>query len=190
MNVFIDTYSPNNNYISYNKFKFSDIPVLSLKQYFLNSRENLYFLLLSFFQLSTYSKISLLPSHWSPSGPFSTFIPLLLCYLIELLNIIYQFIIETYKTYKFNYCNTITVINKKTNIGYNKKIKDIVVGDLLLINKNSIIPVDGLVYKIYDDEYAKINLANLNGECNILCKDSLVNIDESCLLYTSPSPRD
>jgi magnesium-transporting ATPase (P-type) len=181
MNVFIDTYSPNNNYISYNKFKFSDIPVLSLKQYFLNSRENLYFLLLSFFQLSTYSKISLLPSHWSPSGPFSTFIPLLLCYLIELLNIIYQFIIETYKTYKFNYCNTITVINKKTNIGYNKKIKDIVVGDLLLINKNSIIPVDGLVYKIYDDEYAKINLANLNGECNILCKDSLVNIDESII---------
>ena len=181
MNIFIDSYSAANNYISYNKFKFTDIPLLSLKQYFLNSSENLYFLILSIFQILTYSKINILPSHWSPSGPFSTFIPLMLCYVIELINIIYQFIIETYKTYKFNFCNTITVINNRTNISYSIKINDICVGDLLLINKNSVIPVDGILYKIYDDEYAKISLSNLNGECDILCKEALCNIEEEII---------
>ena len=80
MNILIDTVSPVNNYISYNKFSFIDIPVISIQQYFLNCTENLYFLLLVILQLMTYSEINLLPAHWSPSGPFSTFIPLFLCY--------------------------------------------------------------------------------------------------------------
>ena len=178
MNILIDTISPIDNYISYNKFSFIDIPAISIQQYFLNCTENLYFLLLSILQLMTYSEINLLPAHWSPSGPFSTFIPLFLCYIIELINIIYQYITEFNKTYRFNYYNKIDTINCRTLDVKSKIFSHIAVGDLLIIKKDSIIPVDGLVYKILDDDYAKINLSNLNGECDIICKESLESIDD------------
>ena len=64
MNILIDTVSPVNNYISYNKFSFIDIPAISIQQYFLNCTENLYFLVLAILQLMTYSEINLLPAHW------------------------------------------------------------------------------------------------------------------------------
>ena len=178
MNILIDTVSPVNNYISYNKFSFIDIPAISIQQYFLNCTENLYFLVLAILQLMTYSEINLLPAHWSPSGPFSTFIPLFLCYIIELINIIYQYITEFNKTYRLNYMNKIDTINTDTLDIKSKIFSDIVVGDLLLIKKNSIIPVDGLVFRIVNDDYAKISLSNLNGECDIICKESLESIGD------------
>ena len=180
MNILIDTISPINNYVSYNKFRFIDIPLISIQQYFLNCTENVYFLLLSILQLMTYSEINLLPAHWSPSGPFSTFIPLLLCYIIELINIIYQYVTEFNKTYKFNYFNKINIIDSKKLTIKSKMFSDIAIGDLLIIKKNSIIPVDGVIFKVINDDYAKINLSNLNGESDIICKESLESIDSFC----------
>ena len=57
MNILIDTVSPVNNYISYNKFSFIDIPAISIQQYFLNCTENLYFLVLAILQLMYIPKL-------------------------------------------------------------------------------------------------------------------------------------
>ena len=95
----------------------------------------------------TYSEINLLPAHWSPSGPFSTFIPLFLCYIIELINIIYQYITEFNKTYKFNYMNKIDTINTDT-LDIKSKIFSDIVAAFVAYQKNSIIPVDGLIFRM------------------------------------------
>ena len=105
MKIYVETCGNKSNYISFNKFSFLSIPYLSIYNYFLISRENLYFLVLSLIQLSTFSKIGLLPSDWSPSGPFSTAIPLILCYLLELFGLIILFFTDLIKTYKYNYRN-------------------------------------------------------------------------------------
>ena len=88
LNVKVNSESPKSNYVSYNKFNLSEIPLISITKYFLESTENLYFLALALFQLLTYEKIGILPTYWSPSGPFSTMIPLLLCYLLEVFNLL------------------------------------------------------------------------------------------------------
>ena len=87
MKIYVESQGNYDNFISLNKFTFTQIPYLSVKNYFINSKENFYFLFLSILQLCTYSEINILPSHWSPSGPFTTFIPLFLCFLLEIVSI-------------------------------------------------------------------------------------------------------
>jgi len=160
--------SKKTNYISFNKFNLKDIPYLSIKNYFLESTENFYFLFLALIQLSTYSEINLLPAYWSPSGPFATFIPLFLCYLLELISIVVIYFNELQKTYYYNYCNHILVNDIE------KPLKEIKIGDILTIFPNTIIPVDGILYNSNDDNnYSKISLSNLNGECDIILKKNI-----------------
>ena len=52
----------------------------------MGSKENFYFLILSLFQVSTSSYINLIPKHYSPTGPWSTFIPLLFCVILEIIH--------------------------------------------------------------------------------------------------------
>jgi magnesium-transporting ATPase (P-type) len=177
MTIFVDIISPKNNFVSYNIFSWKDIIPLSMRHYFLDSTENCYFLTLSLFQLSTYSGINLLPSQWSPSGPFSTLVPLLLCYFLELCSIIITYVKGLYKTYSYNYLNYVIIIenNQRKLI----QLKDIQVGQLIVIPENSNIPVDGLAYSVMNDDHIKISIANLNGECNILCKDCISTLSDT-----------
>ncbi len=170
MNIIINKKSKEStNYISFNKFNLKNIPYLSINNYFLESTENFYFLFLSLIQLSTYSEINLLPSYWSPSGPFATFIPLLLCYLLELISLIIIYFNELHKTYNYNYCNYIFINNEK------KPLKDIKIGDILTIYSNQIIPVDGILLNS-NENYGKVSLSNLNGECDIILKKNISNL--------------
>ena len=72
-----------------------------LIKYFIESSENIYFLALAMFQLLTYEKIGILPTYWSPSGPFSTLVPLLLCYILEVINLLLTYFTDLYKTFKY-----------------------------------------------------------------------------------------
>ena len=114
MNILIDTVSPVNNYISYNKFSFIDIPAISLyNNIFLNCTENLYFLVLVIFNCTTYSEIN----HYQHTGAHLVhFQHLSLFFMspIELINIIYQYITEFNKTHRLNYLNKIDIINTDT----------------------------------------------------------------------------
>lgn len=173
MKIVVNTISPKDNFISYNKFKLLDIPKISINKYFIESAENMYFLALSLFQLLTYSKINILPEYWSPSGPFSTFIPLMMCYLLELGSLCIVYIKDLYKTYLCNYCRYISVLR---NCKIRKiKLKDISVGDLIIVNKDEIVQIDCILLSVDDGDYTNICLSNLNGECDVLCREPLEN---------------
>lgn len=177
MNVTVHTKSPINNYISHNKFGFFEIPKLSLYKYFWKSTENLYFLSLALFQLLTYDSIGILPKNWSPCGPFSTLIPLLFCYLLEVVQLIIGYFRDLYKTYQYNYCKYVYILDNNSI----KKIpiKDININDLIVIATNEIIPVDSLLLTVDGNDYANISLSNLNGECDIICKDIIAKNGDS-----------
>ena len=169
MNVKVYTTSPLNNYISHNKFGFFEIPGISIYKFFWESSENLYFIALALFQLLTYESIGILPENWSPCGPFSTLIPLLCCYLLEITQLVVTYFRDLYKTYKYNYCKYVYVLD---NCSIKKvPIKDICINDLIVINTDEIIPVDSLLVMVDGRDYANISLSNLNGECDIICKD-------------------
>ena len=180
MNIYVDTISPKNNFISYNSYSWKSIIPLSINQYLFKSRENIYFLLLSFVQLLTFSKINILPSNWSPTGPFSTLIPFILCYIIELVSLIIKYLKDLIKTYKINFYNQIDYVYLDKI--KRKNLKDIKIGDLIVINKNQRVPVDGIILNVDNDTYAKINIANLNGECDILCKNTVSDLFTKCKL--------
>ena len=65
----------NNNEIKRTKYNILYIPVLTTLRYFFWNYENIYFLILALFQLST---LWFIPKEWSPTGPFSTAVPLLI----------------------------------------------------------------------------------------------------------------
>lgn len=171
-NVKVNSESPPNNYVSYNKFYFSEIPKISISKYFFESTENIYFLALAMFQLITYEKIGILPTYWSPSGPFSTMIPLLLCYLLEVVNLLITYFTDLYKTYKYNYYQYAKIIKDDTI--ELTRIKDIKTGDIIIINTDEIVPVDTILINVDGNEYGEISLSNLNGESDILCKDPIL----------------
>ena len=81
-----------NNFNSKVDYRFICIPYVAVREYFYNSQENIYFLFLSLLQLSTSKYIGLLRSYWSPTGPYSTFVPLILCFFLELFTIFLKWI--------------------------------------------------------------------------------------------------
>lgn len=95
------------------------------------------------------------------------------CYILEVIGLFITYCKDFYKTYKHNYCNFVSVVreNKITLI----KQMDILVGDLIIINKNSIIPVDCILFSVDDGDYTTISLSNLNGECNIISREPIEN---------------
>ena len=49
MKIYVESQGNYDNFISLNKYKFTQIPYLSVKNYFINSKENFYFLFLCSF---------------------------------------------------------------------------------------------------------------------------------------------
>ena len=147
------------------------IPFISIYQYFVLSYENLYFLALGLIQLSTGSYIALLPSHWSPTGPYNTIIPLLCCFLIELFINYINWIFQKKYELDENY-NIISVFGNRNNSKYSK---DIYPGDIIIIKKNSIIPVDCIALQCPDSNNPNISLSTLNGETDLVPVKSIIN---------------
>ena len=158
------------NFITFNKFKYYEIPYLTLKSFFFKSIENIYFLIIGCIQLSSHPKINLIPSNWSPTGYHSTIIPLFLCYLLEVYIYVNIYCIDYKHTIEYNYkkCNTIKY--DKQFVKYNKDINR---GDILIIKQNEIITVDCVVLYTVNGQKAKLNYSNLNGESNNIYKQPL-----------------
>ena len=150
----------NSNLVTRTKHTISWIPLDTLIKYFFWNYENIYFLFLSLFQMST---LFLIPKNWSPTGPFSTAIPLLICIAVE----ICTKMINWYKDWNLDSKENNTEyqcldVNNKT---FKKKNKNIYPGDVIYLQKDNICPVDGILIDTSNNEkYSKLSLALLTGE--------------------------
>lgn len=88
-------YAKKNNKIQRNKNNVLIIPFKTIYNYFIWNYENIYFLTLAFFQLLT---LGILPANWSPTGAFSTAIPLFICIIAEIFINLYKW----YRDYKLD----------------------------------------------------------------------------------------
>jgi phospholipid-translocating ATPase len=142
------------------------VPLVTTINYFKNY-ENIYFLVLAAFQLLT---LSLLPKEWSPTGPFSTAIPLAICVLIEIATAMASW----YTVWKQDRRENNMVFQSvlidpvsKSRTLYPVKNQDMFPGYIIYLSKNEICPADAILIEAVMDDYAKINLALLTGESNI-----------------------
>ena len=142
------------NQIRINKIPLYLVPVIAIRDYFIWKMENIYFLILSIFQLLT---LSVLPSHWSPAGPFSTSVPLILFIFVDVLIKLFEWVC--------NY-NLEQVENNKlffTDNGFVKN-RDLIPGLMIYLYENDVNPIDGLVNYDNSNDYVKISLSSINGE--------------------------
>jgi len=154
-----------NNYTQKTNVSFLYIPIIALYRYFIQSFENIYFLILSLLQLSTSNYINLLPQNWSPTGPYSTFIPLVLCFILELCTILISWIYDKIYEIRDNYRHIKVYKNNKWIDVYSKNIYP---GDIIYISENTIIPVDSIALKTESSVCPKICLSSLNGEPDLV----------------------
>lgn len=139
------------------------IPFISIYKYFFWNYENIYFLFLSLFQLST---LYFLPKDWSPTGPYSTAIPLGICILAEIITHIISWYNDWITDYKENNKDYKCLDNNYKLV--KKKNRQIYPGDIIHLEKEDICPVDGILIDTTNNEkYSKISLALLTGESNI-----------------------
>jgi len=135
--------------------------------------ENQYFLFLGIVQLSTGI---LLPSSWSPTGRYSTILPLALCILIE--------IILVYKKYFHNkkieseYNNKLYYVYDKINLCVMpKKCDELDYGDILIsIDTKNSVPVDCI---LVEPKVCEISTILINGENNLRYIKGIKNIKEN-----------
>lgn len=152
-----------NNEVKRTKHSIFWIPFLTLYKYFFWNYENIYFLFLSLFQLST---LYFLPKDWSPTGPYSTAIPLGVCIIAEIITHMISWYNDWITDYKENNREYECLDNQYKLI--KKKNKDIYPGDIIHLEKEDICPVDGILIDTTNNEkYSKISLALLTGESNI-----------------------
>lgn len=147
------------NKINRNDYNLMILPFIVIYKYFFWNYENLYFLLLTTFQLLTLGPF---PKEWSPTGPYSTAVPLLFCILLEIISATYIW----FKNYKNDYIDN---TRKLTSI-HNKTImnRDIYPGHIIKLYKDEICPFNGILIEVGNNEkYGKISLALLTGESNI-----------------------
>ena len=153
----------NSNELNNNKNSFFIEPLKTIKKYFSNL-ENIYFLIISIFQLLT---ISILPANWSPTGPYSTSIPLLLCLIMDIIVDCIKWITIYRDDCKKN--NTIyNIWDFATNNWKYKKSMYIYPGDIISISKDMTIPMDILLIEYCSKDFCKLSLSNLNGESNLI----------------------
>ena len=155
------------NIINRNEHSFYIQPFISIKHYF-NNVENLYFLSIGIFQLLTIDQIGLLPKYWSPTGPYSTIIPLLLCLLLEIGGDYCKWFMLFFQDYNRNH-KKYKLWDYNDNKWIEKCNQDIYPGEVISLEKNQNIPMDILLIDYFTEiqsrhDYCKINLANLNGE--------------------------
>jgi magnesium-transporting ATPase (P-type) len=163
--------SPNrklkSNKINRNRYSLLIQPFITTIHYFYNS-ENFYFLFIGIFQLLTLEQIGFLPKYWSPTGPFSTIIPLLLCLLLEIGGDCYKWVRLFFEDYYRNR-KKYRLWDYNQNRWIERSNRHIYPGEVISLEKDQIIPMDILLIDFFTEnqsrhDYCKINLANLNGE--------------------------
>jgi magnesium-transporting ATPase (P-type) len=145
------------NKINRNTHKLWFVPIVTVWKYFQNA-ENVYFLILSLLQLST---LKFLPRSWSPTGPFSTSVPLLLCVALEVLIALWGW----YQTYKSDKQENNRIY---FNVANQSEIKssDIKSGHVLVLKANDVVPADCFVLSA-PGHICKASFLLLNGETNL-----------------------
>ncbi|ARF11485.1 magnesium-transporting ATPase [Klosneuvirus KNV1] len=152
-----------NNEVKRTKHSIFWIPLLTIYKYFFWNYENIYFLFLSLFQLST---LYFLPKEWSPTGPYSTAIPLGICILAEIITHMITWYNDWITDYKENNKEYECLDHSYQLI--KKKNRNIYPGDIIHLEKEDICPIDGILIDTTNNEkYSKISLALLTGESNI-----------------------
>ena len=132
------------------------VPLYTFCTYFFKSNENLYFMLIALLQLSTYFDI--LPKSWSPTGPFSTAVPLLITFLAEIVKDVYIWIKKWMQDRREN-------LRVYPLISGTKFCENLAFGDILYLKEGEICPVDGIIIDNPDvNSYVKISHALLSGE--------------------------
>jgi magnesium-transporting ATPase (P-type) len=138
------------------------LPFITIKNYFLWNYENLYFLTLAIFQLLT---LGPLPSEWSPTGGYSTAIPLLLCLVLDIITDVVSWI----SNWKIDY----NVNNRQISCLQDNEFKycssmNLKPGNIIKLYKDDIVPIDGIMIDHdMSHQVGKISLAPLNGESDI-----------------------
>lgn len=169
-----------NNTVNRNKVSFYFVYLVSIINYFMSSKENLYFLILSLFQVSTSSYINLIPKHYSPTGPWSTFIPLLFCVILE--------VIHNYCSWFHQYFQDKEENNRKIKCFNSKNLKWEIVkngsirpGNIISLEKDDCVPVDGIIISNTSsincefnlNKTIKISLSPLTGETTLIAKETI-----------------
>lgn len=152
-----------NNEIKRTKQYLFSVPFTTIFRYFFWNYENIYFLILSIFQLLTGR---ILPKEWSPTGPYSTAVPLLICILIEISSNIVRWLREWFLD-KMDNSKSYNLVTKDGTLiqNWNKLLYP---GVIINLKKDDVCPVDGILIDTTNNEkYSKISLALLTGESNI-----------------------
>ena len=173
----LDNCKIKNNYVSFQRFTLFEIPKLTLVKFFIYSKENIYFFILSCVQVSSHPRIGIFPSYWNLTGYFSTIIPLLLCYLIECYLFLHIYYTDYVRTVNYNYRKISCIQQNKLT---KKRSKDIEQGDVLCIATNEMVPTDCILLHVSGKEThgrSKLDFSNLNGETNHVYKDALIKND-------------
>ena len=174
--------SPNkklkSNKMKRNEYSLFYQPFITIIRYFYNI-ENLYFLCIGIFQLLTSEFIGLLPKYWSPTGPFSTIIPLLLCLVLEIGGDCFKWFQLFFEDFTRNR-KQIRLWDFTSNSWIEKSNENIYPGEIIALEKNQNIPMDIILIDYYTEiqsrnDYCKINLANLNGESYPAIVDKISN---------------
>jgi magnesium-transporting ATPase (P-type) len=150
-----------NNAINRNNRSILLLPLIVVYNYFCHNYENMYFLILAIFQLLTLGPF---PASWSPTGPFSTAIPLVFCVLLEIITATYTWI----KNYMIDNKDNSRIID---GLHHSVANQDIYPGTVIKCYKDDVVPCDGILVDIEGnskyEKYAKISLALLTGESNV-----------------------
>ena len=139
------------------------IPFITTFKYFFWNYENIYFLIISIYQLLT---LWILPKEWSPTGPYSTFIPLCICIVAEIIKNMYVWIRNWRVDSAENNRTYVCLLNIDGQVT-NKKSCQLLPGDVIKLCKDDVCPVDGILID-NNEKYSKISLSMLTGESNLI----------------------
>jgi len=168
MNKKLANDKPNKLVITNNFFWYFHTTILN----YFTFTENLYFLFLGIVQLLTGV---ILPTHWSPTGRYSTMIPLFLCVFIEILLVYKKYFSDKMIEKEYN--------NKKITILENKILKqkncdELQVGDIMVWEDTEPLVIDGFLLK---PAITEISTILINGESNLKYVKS-IGADTNCNL--------
>ena len=166
-------YKYSNNRVNRRSHPLLLLPFITLTNYFFWNYENLYFVIVSLFQISTSEYLSIFPSHYCPTGPWATAIPLLLCVFIEMVKDIYNWFLQYYNDSQENQKPILVYEKNKWNYLNNASIRP---GNIIYIRKNEVIPIDGILIGEHNNfngdasnkSEIKISLSPLNGESSLV----------------------
>lgn len=125
--------------------------------------QNWYFSLLTALQLSTNPRIGLLDPEWSPTGCFSTFIPLMICFVLDLFTCLAKKYTEDASTREWNRREK-QCVNKSAKKVYHNV--DIYPGDIVTLKPGEIADMDllALTHTSMSDTPVRVSHSNINGE--------------------------